>query len=276
MANIIMGFRETLEAILIIIIMYKLVISVNEHRLLKYINFGIFAGITSSIVVAMIISIINTMAAETGEVISKIWEVSVTLGASFLILTLVYMMVKNKENISDSIKEQTIAALSPMKIFILTLFLIGREGVEIVLFMVANAETGNGVMTTLFGIGVGIIFGALIYLSLIEVNLKKIFNITLIYLILQVGFLFGYAVHEFIELLELKSVLLNVNLIHGRLYDLSGTILDQKTSIVGILLNGFFGWTAKPHILQFIAQYAITIYLLILNFKTNNLVKQKG
>ncbi len=276
MANIIMGFRETLEAILIIIIMYKLVISVNEHRLLKYINFGIFAGIASSIFVAMIISIINTMAAETGEVISKVWEVSVTLGASFLILTLVYMMVKNKENISGTIKEQTIAALSPTKIFILTLFLIGREGVEIVLFMVANAESSNGIITTLFGIGVGIIFGALIYLSLIEVNLKKIFNITLIYLILQVGFLFGYAVHEFIELLEIKSVLLNVNFIHGRLYDLSGTILDQKTSIIGILLNGFFGWSAKPHILQFITQYAITIYLLILNFKTNNLVKSKG
>lgn len=261
MTNLIVGFRESLEAVLVIIIILKIINDVQRPELKKSLNYGVAVGIGLSLIIGGLINVINTIAVEAGETISKLWEIGASLTASLLILSLTIIMLNNRTKFSESIKSKTMNSLSSKGIFLISLFMIAREGVETILFMVAS-ET-NGYLFTTIGIGLGVIFGILFYYSIVKVDINKLFNVILVYLILQIGYLIGYSVHEFIELLESNSVLLDSTLIYGRAYDLSDTILNQKTSLVGILLNATLGWSSKPHILQFIAQYAVTIGLLL-------------
>lgn len=264
MINLIMGFRESLEAILIIFIILKIINEAQQNHLKKYLALGTISGVFFSFLVAIILNNILNYAGEQGELLEKIWESSISALAGLLVLSLVYYMIKNKTNISHNIKTKTQNSLHPLSIFFLSLFMIAREGFEIILFVLVNTESNHVIALTGLGIFIGITIGFLIYYSLIKVNLKKIFNITLIYLILQVGYLIGYSVHEFIEVLELKELFLDINFIHGRLYDLSNTFLNHKDRLIGILLNAFTGWTDKPHILQFITQYLVTGGLLLI------------
>ncbi len=263
MLNIVVGFRESLEAILIIFIIYKVLKLENKNNLKKYLYEGVLAGIVLSLVVVFLINGLGSIAVNYGEVFEKSWEVIASFTSAVLVFLLVKYMIENSSNISSNTKEQTRKNLSPLGIFILTSLMIAREGFEIVLFTF-NSTSSNVVLQVLLGIVLGILLGFLINYSIINVSLKTVFKVITIYLILQVGYLLGYAVHEFIALLEVKELFLNSTLIYGRLFDLSNTILDSSNSLLGILLNATIGWKSNPHILQFIAQYITTIYLFLL------------
>ncbi len=266
MFNIIVGFRESLEAILIIFIIYKVIKIENKIYLKKYLYEGVFAGIFLSLMVVFLINGLESIAINYGEVFEKSWEVIASFITAILVFLLVRYMVKNSHNITNSTQEQTINSLSPTGIFILTSLMVAREGFEIVLFTFNSNNTGI-YLEVLFGILLGVLLGFLINYSIINVSLKSVFKVITIYLILQVGYLLGYAVHEFIELLEIKEIFLNSTILYGRLFDLSNTILDSSKSLLGILLNATLGWKSNPHILQFIIQYISTIYLFILYIK---------
>ncbi len=263
MLNVVVGFRESLEAILIIFIIYKVLKLENKNNLKKYIYEGVVAGIVLSLVVVFLINGLESIAVNYGEVFEKSWEVIASFTSAILVLLLVKYMIENSYNITLNTKEQTRNSLSPLGIFILTSLMIAREGFEIVLFTF-NSTSSNVILQVLLGIVLGVILGFLINYSIINVSLKTIFKVITIYLILQVGYLLGYAVHEFIELLEVKELFLNSTIVYGRLFDLSDTFLDSSNSLIGILLNATVGWKSNPHILQFVAQYITTIYLFIL------------
>ncbi len=262
MLNIIVGFRESLEAILIIFIIYKVLKLENKNNLKKYLYQGVVAGIALSILVVFFINGLESVAVNYGKIFEKSWEVIASFTSAVLVFLLVKYMIKNSSSITSSTKEQTKNNLSPIGIFVLTSLMIAREGFEIVLFTF-NSTSSNVLFQVILGIILGVLFGFLINYSIINISLKTVFKVITIYLILQVGYLLGYAVREFIALLEVKEVLLNSTLIYGRMFDFSGTILDSSNSLIGILLNATVGWKSNPFILQFITQYVTTIYLFI-------------
>lgn len=268
MLNFITGFRESLEAIILITIVLSVINKYNRPNLIKGLYLGVASGAVASILVAFLIRWLEILIGETSEVIEKLWEVGSSFVAAILIATLVYFMIKNGNELVKSTKDKVDSNLSVLGVFFISFLMISREGFEIVLFSMAIPNSG-GLLLVILGIIVGVVIGLLIYKSIINVSLSKIFKVTLIYLIIQVGYLVGYGVHEFIELLEIKEVFLNSTIIYGRMYDLSSTILSTKESIVGILLNSTVGWVSSPHILQFIAQYATTIFLLFKYRKYN-------
>ncbi len=68
-----------------------------------------------------------------------------------------------------------------------------REGTEIAIFsFVGKYEIIPIVLGLILSIGLGL----LINYSLIKINIKTIFIITLGYLIIQAGYLFGYSIYE--------------------------------------------------------------------------------
>ncbi len=267
MLNVIVGFRESLEAILIIFIIFKVLQMQNKENLKKYLYQGVFSGIILSLVVVFLINKLEMIAINYGEIFEKSWEVLASFIAAMLVFLLVKYMIENTNSIKDSTTKKTLSNLKPIGIFVLTTLMIAREGFEIVLFTF-NSSSSYVTLEVLIGIVIGVIFGYLVNYSILNIPLSKLFKIITIYLILQVGYLLGYAVHEFIALLEVKEVFLNSTLIYGRLFDFSNTILDSSNSIIGILLNATIGWKSNPHILQFIVQYISTIYLFFL-YKKN-------
>lgn len=266
--NFIIGFRESLEAILLIFVLIKIVTNNNKKNQVRSIYLGAISGIILSIAIVIIINMVESYFATYGGLILKIWEVSSSLISALLIILLINYLLKYKNNFQNDLKIKT-NNKSEIGVFLLSMLMVSREGFEIVLFTLgSNTEYSN--LMVLFGIMTGIILGLLINYSILKISLKKLFNLLTIYLILQAGYLMGYAVHEFIEILELKNILINSNILYGRLFNLSGTILDSKSSILGIILNSVLGWYSKPHILQFIMQYIVTIYLLYRYTKYSN------
>lgn len=260
-----MAFREGLEALLIIIIISKFLNQTKNYHLKKYVHFGFIASILFSIIFGWLLFFVaNTYWSH--DHVGKIWESSASILAASLIVSLIIWMIKNGENIKQSVEQQTAVKLSEIGIFLLTLVLIAREGVEIVMFTFAGDYP---VWSIIIGLFLAIILAAAILLSLFKLNLKIIFNLTLIYLIIQTGYLFGYGVHEGLEALEGLGYVAEESWLMSKVFDLSSGLLNHKEGLLGLPLHILFGWYSKPEWLQFLTQYLVTIYLSILFYKQN-------
>jgi len=143
--------------------------------------------------------------------------------------------------------------------------MVAREGVEIVIFSFAGEYNPAAIFA---GVAAALILTVLVYCSLVQVNLRTIFTITLFYLILQAGFLLGYGMHEALSALKEVGALAGTSPLLVKAFDLSGTLLDHKTGPVGLPLYVLLGWYSRPEILQFSAQYLYTGAMLCLWYCT--------
>ena len=178
-----------------------------------------------------------------------------------LITTFIVWMIKQGRHMVSNIETSTKTNLSKKGLITLAAVMVAREGAEIVLFMMASTDKTSYVLGIAVGLVVSAALAFLIYKSMIKVNLSVIFSITLAYLILQAGFLLGYAVHEGLSFLKSTGVMLESNTLFTKLFDLKDTLLDHKTGGVGIPLYVLFGWYSRPEWIQFILQYLYTFSL---------------
>jgi len=252
--GLIMGFREGLEAFLIITIMIRYLIQSNKIEYKKHVWTGASLGVLFSIIIGFILFLISKALGNLDS-IAKLWESFASFLALLLVTTFIIWMIKNGSNIVKEIEDKIEINLSKVGIITLAFVLVAREGAEIAIFTFA----GNYSLLSIFiGIILSLILAILIFYSLVKVNLRTIFNITLAYLILQAGFLFGYSIHEGLSALKDLDYLTSTNLIFTRLFDLSATIFNHKTGLLGIPLYVGLGWYSKPEIIQFVVQYTYT------------------
>jgi high-affinity iron transporter len=257
--GLIMGFREGLEAFLIIAIMIRYLIQANKLEFKKYVWTGASLGVLFSVIIGFILFLVSNALGNLDS-IAKLWESFASFVALLLVTTFIIWMVKNGSNIVKDIEEKIEVHLSKVGIMTLAFVLIAREGAEIAIFTFA----GNySILSISFGILISLILVILIFYSLIKVNLKTIFTVTLAYLILQAGFLFGYSIHEGLSALKELGYLASSHPIFTKLFDLSSTMLDHKTGLLGIPLYVGLGWYSKPEIVQFVIQYAYTSLIFL-------------
>ncbi|BCG63177.1 MAG: hypothetical protein methR_P0871 [Methyloprofundus sp.] len=107
----------------------------------------------------------------------------------------------------------------------------------------------------------------LINYSLVKVNLKTIFIITLAYLIIQAGYLLGYSLHEGLSVAKSLTWITEDSLIFNQAFNFSKTIFNHKQGVLGLPLNILFGWYSKPEWLQFIVQYTYTFLMFAYWYK---------
>lgn len=175
--------------------------------------------------------------------------------------------MKHRYTIVSDIHQKMAVTFTKTGIILLAAVMVAREGAEIVLFVFASVNRLSYLSGTLTGVLSALLLTFLIYKSLIKVNLKVLFNITLFYLILQAGFMVGYSIHELLSYFKAESILDSNLWVYTKLFDLSGTFIDHKESPLGIALYAGIGWYSKPEIIQFLAQYLYTGVLLFFFFK---------
>lgn len=264
----IMGFREGLEAFLIIALMLGYLTKLNRSELRKNVYRGLGIGILASIVFGVLLFGISKLLGDLDVNIAKLWESVASIAAVLLISSFIYWMIKHKNSIVSEIKSKVELNPSKIGITLLAAVMVAREGAEIVLFNFTALDTTSYLTGTVLGISLSLLVVFLISKSIINVNLKLIFNITLVYLILQAGFLLGYSVHEFLSYLKAVEILDSSNILYTKLFDLSDTFLYHKERLLGIVLYATIGWYSKPEVLQFIIQYSYTSYFIYLFIKT--------
>ncbi len=253
--GLIVAFREGLEAFLIIVILLKFLDKTNNKILKKNVWLGLYAGIGVSLVFGAILMGISSFIGGGDATTAKLWESIASFIAVILITTFIIWMINHGSKIKSHIEGKAALNLSKKGIFLIALFMVAREGVEIVLFQFAGKYS---MLSILFGVALSIGLVTLIYHSLVKIRIQTIFNVTLVYLILQAGFLMGYSVHEGISASKDMGMIAKDNPIFTKAFDLSATMFNHKEGAVGIPLYVAIGWYSKPEWIQFILQYGLT------------------
>ena len=270
--GLITGFREGLEAFLIISIILRYVGKSQKNELKRFIYYGALSGLIASIALGGILTLVSNALSSSGEV-AKIWESVASIAALILVTTFIVWMIKNSSNIKGEIEGKVGGNLSKWGVFWAALVMIAREGAEIAIFSFTGQYT---LLSILAGAAIALFLAVLIYFSLIKVSLKAIFAITLGYLILQAGFLLGYGIHEGLSALKDLGKIASDNPLLVQAFDLSDTILNHKEGALGVPLYALFGWYSKPEWIQFVVQYlyTISVFLVWLNVSKNT-IKEK-
>jgi high-affinity iron transporter len=249
-----MGFREGLEAFLIVSIILQYLRKSKNESLRKYVYYGTISGIVASLGIGGILYILSK-AIDKMDQVAKLWESGASFVALALVTTFIYWMIKHGRNMVSTVESSVSQNLSAFGIASVAFIMVAREGVEVAIFTFAGQY---GIAALFTGIAAALVLAVLINHSLVKVNLRVLFNITLAYLILQAGFLLGYGIHEGLSALGSMNLLSSESPLLIKAFDLSETIFYHKEGLLGLPLYVLFGWYSKPEILQFIMQYLYT------------------
>jgi high-affinity iron transporter len=257
--GLIMGFREGLEAFLIVTIILQYLSQTNKSGFKKFVFNGTIAGVLASFVIGGALFVVSSAIQKTEE-IAKIWESGASIVALVFVTTFIYWMIKHGSNMVVEVQNQVKQSLSKAGLFSVAFIMVVREGSEIAIFTFAGQYTLASIG---LGISLALIVSLLVYKSMVKINLRVLFNITLIYLILQAGFLLGYAVHEGLSALKALSIISGDNFIFMKAFDLSGTVFNHKEGVLGIPMYVLFGWYSKPEWIQLILHYGYVVGMIL-------------
>lgn len=267
---LIMSFREWLEAFLIVILIFKFLEKTSNKHLNKSVIWWFFTSVLFSIIFGYLLFLTWVYLERVSEA-AKIWESVASLIAVGLVSTFIYWMIKHGDKLKNYVEEKTAANLTKIKIFIVAFILTAREGVEIAIF----SFTGKYEVLSIFsGIFIALIVSLIIYHSLAKIKIATLFKITLIYLIIQSGYLLWYSIHEWLSALKSLNYIDWNNVLLIKVFNLSDTIFFHKEWIIWLPLNVLLWWYSKPEWIQFIIQYTYTIILLIYWYKHAKISKK--
>jgi high-affinity iron transporter len=252
--GLIVGLREGLEAFLIISLILDYLKNLDKKQLMSSVLKGMYTGIGISIFLGVILFIISRALSDGIGSVSKLWEAGASFIAVIFISYFIFWMIKHGRSIAGDIRHSVDEHLSGRGLFILSAIAVAREGTEIALFAFTSDDKINYLFGNLTGVIISAFLAWLIYKTLIKVNLGLIFKITLIYLILQAAYLFGYSLHELLSAFKEIGLLNSGNILYLKVYNFKDTLLDHKQGSLGIFLNVTFGWYSRPEYLQFILQ----------------------
>ena len=254
--------RETLEASLVIGIVLAYLTKTDNTQYRKNVYYGIVGGILFSVIIAVLFSVFA--GGFTGRAEALFEGVTMLVGAGLLTTMILWMM--RQQQIVEKIHERVSYHLtsnnvffSSLGIFFIIFVAVIREGVETVIFLNAAQYVGGlHLFGGLFGVLVAIVVGWLFFRSTRNVNLKKMFTVSSVLLILFAAGLVAHGVHE----LEEAGV---VSGIVAPLFDINPAVradgsfpaLHEK-GVVGSFFKGLFGYNGNPSLLE------VLVYLLYL------------
>tara|TARA_Y100000588_G_C14171080_1_gene889172 strand:+ start:218 stop:1147 length:930 start_codon:yes stop_codon:yes gene_type:complete len=286
MAELIIIFREVLEASLIIGILFTYLKKSGNESSIKMLWGGTGAAILLSILVSILF---QSIAGGFEGNSSKIFEGIVMILASIVLTTMIIWMAQNK-NISEDLRNKAKESLSSgfkYGIFILAFVAVFREGVEIILFMYAIAiKDGISILPSIIGAILGLLGGYTIFAQGVKIPIKKFFNVTSVFLIFVAAGMLTYGIHELesggiipyiggeIQIEENTIIASRMNgetkifsisdekkakKWASRIWNINPTknidgsypLFHDKGSIGG-LLKGFFGYNGDPSLVEFI------------------------
>ena len=259
MSEFLIMFREILEGVLVVGILYTFIVKTGRLHLKKSIINGVIASFIATGIFAVIFQI--AYGGFEGKQ-AALFEGTTMLIAALLLSTMIIWMGRNK-NVAASLEKEASDIIEKDKnvslgLFALTFFAIFREGVEVVLFMYAIVIQSDGLSIggSIFGSLVALMIGYAIFVQGKKVPLKKFFNVTSILLIFVCAGLVAYGVHEFEEAFYTKDEMKKMEIwnindsgpVFGFNIDDNGTpkpLLSDKGAI-GQLFKGFFGYNGNP------------------------------
>jgi len=250
-----LALREGLEAALII----GIVLSVLRKMDLQKLNVAVWIGVLSAVVVSFLVALgLNWFGAEFEGRGEQLFEGMTMFLAAAVLTWLVFWMRHQpsvmKQKIETSVQQAAVGK-GERTLFFLAFLAVVREGVELVLFLMAIRRSFNPIQEILgvvFGISSAVFIGWLVFTSTRKLCLARFFQFTNALLALFAAGLVGLGIHEFNELGWIPAIVDHV-------WDLSSFLPDQSTT--GQLLKALVGYKSSPSLSQVIAYFGYFVLL---------------
>ncbi len=257
--------REALEAGLVVGIVLAYLNKTNNQNYKKTVYYAIAFGILASILAAFTFTF---FAGEFEGASEQIFEGVTMLIGAFLLTTMILWMMQQRhiaKEIEGKVEKHLMNSqvmFSHFGIFMVIFIAIIREGIETVIFLNAlNYQSGINFLGGTLGIIAAIAAGYIFFISTRKINLKKLFNISSVLLIL---FAAGLVAHGFYELEKVKLV----PGIITPLFNINNILSDD--GIAGGFLKGLFGYNGNPSLTEVIAYFSYLAIILILYMRVRN------
>ena len=304
MNEFIITFRETLEAALIVGIIYTVISRQGLKKEVLQLWYAVAASIVASLIVAL--SLNNIKESIGNESIEKLVEAGLMFITAGLLWYVIFWLSK-KVSDREVLEGETSSAIKTagLGVFFLVFFAILREGFETAIFLMGSFSILG--TFSYFGFFSGMILAILLgYLVVIQgrkVNLTSFFRVTTLLLVFFASGMVAYGTHEAEEFLVKGDHLEWVGLQDKELED--GSIIKAKDQItrvwnvhipkkaleendnvifysfnlhgkekyshwlhdkgrVGVFLKGFFGYNSNPNWAELILWFFSLIFGLSL------------
>ncbi|MBV8850183.1 MAG: FTR1 family protein [Methylobacteriaceae bacterium] len=250
-------FREVVEAGLIVGIVLAVTQGIAGRNLL--IGGGIVAGLIGASLVAIFAGALSELFEGNGQ---ELFNAGVLILAVCMLAWHNIWMARHGREIAQemravghSVSEGT---KPPSALAIVVAVAVLREGSEVVLFLygiiVSNNETGWSIAVGgLLGLLAGVALSALTYVGLIQIPVRRLFQVTSALIALMAAGMAAQAV-AFLAQADIATAL------STRIWDTSHVITDD--SIFGRVLHTLFGYTDRPTELQVVV-YLATLGLIL-------------
>ncbi len=257
LAAALIGFREGLEAALIVGIVIGYLVKMGRNDHVKIAWAGVGAAILVSVLLALGISLVG---AELTGSTEQIFEGTTMFLAVAVLTWMIFWMRAQAQFLKSSLEQEIRLATTSGQLwalFSVAFLAVFREGVETALLLSASAFASDGGETlvgAILGLGAATTLGWLIYASTVRLDVKKFFTVTSILLLFFAAGLLAHGVHEFEE-----AGLLPMTIEH--VWDIN--FLVDENSTLGEIMKALFGYNGNPSLLEVVSYVAYWVAALV-------------
>jgi high-affinity iron transporter len=258
-----LSLREGLEAALIIGIVLGALKKINRPDLKPAVWGGTFTAVLLSLLTGGLLTALGISLEGKAE---EIFEGFAMLFAAGLLTWMIFWMNRQGRHLRAELENSTRqAALKTGRraLFGLAFLAVVREGIELALFLTANAfivQAGQTILGALFGLAAAVALGWLLFSAALRLDLRRFFQVTGILLILFAAGLVAHGVHVFNEAGWIPAVIEHV-------WDVNPWLDENST--VGSLLKALFGYNGNPSLTEVLA-YLAYFGLIFLGLRRQN------
>ena len=197
-AGFLIGFREALEAALIIGVLISLLYRTRRELMAKWVWGGVVLALIASVLTWMTFEIFVGEFSKKNE---ELFEGLLYLVAAILITTVILHVIGHaSKEILENKAEKAIEIREAFGIGLLAFVSVWREGVETVIFIGAGTENSDAITGLFIGIVLAAAIGYLLFATTKNLDIRLMFNVSTSLLIGFAAYLVMKAIHEFGEI----------------------------------------------------------------------------
>ena len=198
LAGFLIGFREALEAALIVGVLISLLYRTKRELMAKWVWSGVVLALIASVLTWMIFEIFVGEFSKKNE---ELFEGLLYLVAAILITTVILHVIGHaSKEILENKAEKAIEIREAFGIGLLAFVSVWREGVETVIFIGAGTESSDAITGLFIGIVLAAAIGYVLFATTKNLDIRFMFNVSTSLLVGFAAYLVMKAIHEFGEI----------------------------------------------------------------------------
>lgn len=262
-ANFLIGLREGLEAVLIVVLLLAYLKKSGRRQLIPRVYGGVGVAVAVSLAFGALLTFgPRGLTFEAQEIIGG----SLSIVAVGFVTWMVFWMAQAARSLGSDLQARVDNAAqgSGWGIVLVAAFAVGREGLETALFIWAAAratgQTWEPILGALLGLLVAVALGALLHKGVLRINLSRFFTWTGAALIIVAGGVLAYGIHDLQEAAVLPGL-------HHLAFDVSHIIAPGGA--LGTLLKGIFNFSPATTWLEATAWVLYVVPVMALYLRRN-------